>query len=181
MRISRKKKKPTKKKNYYYNEKISATEVMVLDTEGNNIGVMSTVEALCIAREQELDLVLINPKNNPPVVKMVNFGQFRYQKEKEERKKQAKQHVTELKGVRLSMRIGPHDLEIRRKQTLKFLNGGDKVKLEIILRGRENRQKPRGIEIMRNFIKSVNEIEAVRTEQEVETQFNKITSIVAKK
>lgn len=181
MRISHKKRKPEPKKIYYYNERITAPEVMVLDSTGVNLGVLGTAEAIRRAREQELDLVLINPKSNPPVTKMVEFGQFRYQKEKEERKKRAKQHVIELKGVRLSLRIGQHDLEIRRNQTLKFLDNGDKVKLEIILRGRENRQKSMASEIIENFIKSVEAIEPIRREQDVESQFNKVTAIIAKK
>ena len=181
MRISRRKKKPQPKKNYFYNEKIDYPEVMVLDVEGANLGTMATSDAIRKAREQEMDLVLINPKSSPPVTKIADFGQFKYQKEKEERKKRANTHVTDTKGVRLSLRIGVHDLEIRRKQTIKFLNNGDKVKLEIILRGRENRQKPLAKEVVKNFIETVNELEAVRTEQAVDVQGNKITSIIAKK
>ena len=181
MRISRKKKKPKIKKVYLYNEKISSPDVFVLDAEENSLGEMKTTDAIRSAREQEMDLVLINPKTNPPVAKIVDLGQFRYQQEKEERKRQARQHITDLKGVRLSLRIGPHDLGIRRKQALKFLNGGDKVKLEIILRGRENQQKTRAVEVMENFIKTVDEVENIRKEQEVEVQFNKITSIIVKK
>ena len=181
MRISRKKKKPEIKKVYFYNEKINYPEVMVLDDSGTMLGTMTTADAIRTAREKEMDLVLINPKSNPPVAKIADFGQFKYQKEKEDRKKRAKTHVTETKGVRLSMRIGEHDLGIRRKQAIKFLNKGDKVKTEIILRGRENRQKPLGIELMKKFIVSVNEIEEVRTEQEATIQGNKITAIIAKK
>lgn len=181
MRISHKKRKPEPKKIYYYNERISTPTVRVLDATGTNLGVFGTAEAIRLAREQELDLVLINPKSDPPVAKVVAFGQFRYQQEKEERKKRVKQHVTELKGVRLSLRIGQHDLEIRRNQTLRFLNNGDKVKLEIILRGRENRQKPLASAIIENFIKSVDAAQPIRLEQEIESQFNKVTAIIAKK
>ncbi|MFH1292132.1 MAG: translation initiation factor IF-3 [bacterium] len=181
MRISRKKKKAVIKRVYYYNERITAPEVIILDSEGNNIGVMNTAEAIRKAKEEEMDLILINPKSDPPVAKIADYGQFRYQKEKEERKKIARQHVTDIKGIRLSLRIGPHDLEIRRKRSLKFLNQGDKVKIEIILRGRENKQKAIGFEIMDKFIKSIDEAEPVRREQDIESQFNKITSIIAKK
>jgi len=181
MRISRKKKKPEIKKNYFYNDKIIYPEVMVLDDSGENLGTLKTPDAIRVAREKEMDLVLINPKSDPPVAKITDFGQFKYQKEKEDRKKRAKTHVTETKGVRLSMRIGEHDLGIRLKQTIKFLNQGDKVKTEIILKGRENKQKPLAIEVMKKFIVSVNQVEEVRTEQEVTIQSNKITAIIAKK
>ncbi len=145
------------------------------------MGVMKTAEAVRLAREQEMDLVLINPKSDPPVAKINNFGQFRYQQEKEERKKQAHAHVTEVKGVRLSLRIGVHDLEIRKNQAMKFLNGGDKVKIEIILRGRELQQKPLARGVVEKFMKDLNAALPTRMEQEIEFQQNKITAIIAKK
>ncbi|PIT87807.1 MAG: translation initiation factor IF-3 [Candidatus Magasanikbacteria bacterium CG10_big_fil_rev_8_21_14_0_10_40_10] len=182
MRISRKKKKPQAPVvSVVYNERIKVPKVLVLNLEGSNLGVMNTTDAIRLAREQENDLVLINPKNDPPVAKMMDYGQYKYQKEKEDRIRRAKTHVTDTKGVRLSLRIGPHDLEIRRNQSLKFLNQGDKVKLEIILRGRENQQKPQAKEVMENFVKSIEEITGIRREQNVEIQFNKITAIIAKK
>lgn len=181
MRISHKKHKPEPKKIFFHNEGISAPEVLVLDNAGENLGVMKTAEAVRIAREQELDLVLINPKTEPPVARLIDFGQFRYQQEKEERLKVAHAHVTEVKGVRLSLRIGAHDLEIRKNQSIKFLNDGDKVKIEIILRGREMQQKPMARTVVDNFIKDVNSTLPVRLDQEIEVQFNKVTAIIAKK
>ncbi|MFA5061974.1 MAG: translation initiation factor IF-3 [Patescibacteria group bacterium] len=181
MRISHKKHKPEPKKIFFHNEGISAPEVLVLDNAGGNLGVMKTAEAVRIAREQELDLVLINPKTEPPVARLIDFGQFRYQQEKEERLKVAHAHVTEVKGVRLSLRIGAHDLEIRKNQSIKFLNEGDKVKIEIILRGREMQQKPMARTVVDNFIKDVNSTLPVRLDQEIEVQFNKVTAIIAKK
>src|SRR3989339_822384 len=141
MRISRKKKKASQKRVYFFDEKITAPEVMVLNSEGDNLGAMKTGEAIRLARQNEMQLVLINPKSEPPVAKIMDFGQFRYQSEKEERKRLAHQHVVDLKGIRLSVHIGQHDLEIRQSQTIKFLNDGDKVKIEIILKGRENQLK----------------------------------------
>lgn len=181
MRISHKKHKPEPKKIFFHNEGINAPEVLVLDNAGGNLGVMKTAEAVRIAREQELDLVLINPKTEPPVAKLIDFGQFRYQQEKEERLKVAHAHVTEVKGVRLSLRIGAHDLEIRKNQSIKFLNEGDKVKIEIILRGREMQQKPMAKTVVDTFIKNINSALPVRLDQEVEVQFNKVTAIIAKK
>ena len=181
MRISRKKKKPQQKKRYYYNEKIPVNTVLVLDEEGKRVGEMNTAEAIRQAQENEMDLILINPKSDPAVAKFGDYGQFKYQKEKEERKRKAKAHVTEIKGVRLSMRISDHDLEIRRKQAVKFLNNGDKVKIEIILRGRENKNPKMAFDIIKDFIDSVNEIEPVKLEQDMEKQGNKVTAIIVKK
>ncbi len=155
-------------------------EVMVLDSDGKNLGVMPPNKAMVIAKEQELDLVLINPKSSPPVAKIIDFGQFKYQQEKEERLKQAHAHVTEVKGIRLSLRISPHDMEIRQNQTIKFLNEGDKVKVEIILKGREMQQKPMAAEVIERFISNVNTALPIRKDQNVEFQFNKVTAIIAK-
>ena len=180
MRISRKKKKVQPKKYYAYNEGISETEVMILGEQGENLGIMSTADGIRIAKEKELDLVIINPKSTPQVARIMDFGQFKYQKEKEERKKKAKTHITDTKGIRLSLRIGPHDTEIRKKQAIKFLDNGDKVKIEIILRGRENKQKDMAGDIIKSFMDSINETTSIRVEQAVETQGNKITSLIAK-
>ena len=180
MRISRRKKKPEIKRSYHFNEGIRVAQVFVLDEEGNSLGLQNTAEAIRSAREKELDLVIINPKADPPIAKMTDYGQFKYQREKEDRKKKAKQHITDTKGVRLSVRIGSHDLDIRRNQTIKFLDSGNKVKIEIILRGRENNQVGLGFEVMKKFIESVNDLTPVRVEQEVDKQGNKITSLIAK-
>ncbi|MFH1789507.1 MAG: translation initiation factor IF-3 [bacterium] len=181
MRISRRRKKVQPKRNLFFNERIIAPKVLVLDFEGKNLGEMNTAEAIRQAKTQGMDLVLINPKNDPPVAKITDYGQYKYRMEKEERIRKAHQHVTDTKGIRLSLRIGQHDLDIRKKRTLKFLNSGDKVKIEIILRGRENQQKSLGFEIIEKFIESINAEEEVRREQQIESQFNKITTIIAKK
>jgi translation initiation factor IF-3 len=147
---------------------------------GANLGVMSAAEAIRKAREQELDVVEINPKTDPPVVKIMDYGQFRYQKEKEMRLQKAHQHIVDIKGIRMSLRIGKHDFDIRKNQALKFLNEGDKVRIELSLRGRENQQAALGFEVVRNFVKEVNEQVAIRWEQDVEKQGPKITTIIAK-
>lgn len=181
MRISRRSKKEQPQKiNYRFNEGIETPRILVLGNDGQNLGVMNTAEAIRLAREQDLDLVEINPKTNPPVAKIIDFGQFRYQKEKELRLKKAHQHVVEIKGVRLSLRIGKHDLEIRKTQALKFLNNGDKIKVEIMMRGREMQQSKTAFEIIKNFFNELNAIEKIRWEQEIEKQGNKVTAIIAK-
>jgi translation initiation factor IF-3 len=180
MRISHKKKKAPQRRVYFYDEKIIAPKVMVLNSEGENLGTFKTGEAIRLSHQHEMQLVLINPKTDPPVAKIMDFGQFRYQTEKDERKRLAHQHVVDLKGIRLSAHISQHDLDIRRAQTIKFLNDGDKVKIEIILKGRQNQLKPLARTIIADFIKTVNAEMLVRTEQQIEQQFNKITAIIAK-
>ncbi len=180
MRISRYRKKEEPKKIYRFNEGITAPQVLVIDPVAGKTALLNTREAITMAREQGLDLVEINPKAEPPVAKMIDYGQFKYQLEKEARIAKAHQHVIDIKGIRLSLRIGPHDTEIRRNQTIKFLNSGDKVKIEIILRGRELQRVPQAIELIKRFISDVNQIVSVRTEQATEKSANKVTAIIAK-
>ncbi len=180
MRISHRRKKEEPKKLYLYNEGISAPEILLLDKNNNNLGVMNTFKALQMARAESMDLVEINPKSNPPVAKIIDFGQFRYQQEKEARLSKAHQHVVEIKGVRLSLRIGDHDLEIRKNQVFKFLNEGNKVKIEVILRGREMQQTGMAFDLVKDFVKQIQETVAVRWESPAEKHMNKVTAIITK-
>lgn len=181
MRISRKKrpKKPLIP-HYNINGQIKSEEVRVVGDEGENLGVISTKEAMEKAQEQEVDLIEINPKARPPVVMFKDFSHFKYQKEKEARKQKAKSHVSELKGVRLSIRIGEHDLKIRRKQAEKFLNRGDKVKIELILRGRDRAQSHIAYEVVKEFAESIKESIDIRFEQEPTRQGSRVNAIIAK-
>ena len=135
MRISRKK-RPDKPliPHYNTNEHIAVMEVRLLGVENENLGIMKTTEAQAKARELGVDLVEINPKADPPVCKLVEFTKFKYQKEKEAKKQKASSHESEIKGIRLSVRIGEHDLNVRISQAEGFLDSGDRVKAEIILR-----------------------------------------------
>ncbi len=182
MRISRKK-RPEKPliPHYNLNERIKVPEVRLLDSEGNNVGVLSTSEALAMAHEQELDLVEINPKADPPVAKLIDFARFKYQKEKEMRKQKISSHVSDIKGVRLSIRIGEHDLNIRLNQAEKFIERGDKVKPEIMLKGRENAHPEMAFEVIKKFFDRLNEKVEVKYEQEPAKQSNKVTSVIIKK
>lgn len=108
-----------------------------------------------MARERELDLVEIVPNARPPVVKIMDFGKYQYQKAKEAQQQKAGQKKTEIKGIRLGLRTDEHDLEVRRKQAEKFLSAGNKVRLEIRLKGREKTHQPLAKEILNNFIQSI--------------------------
>jgi translation initiation factor IF-3 len=181
MRISKKKKKPQAiLPRYNLNNRILSPQVRVIDEEDNNLGVMPTSDALKMAYEKELDLVEINPKAEPPVVKVIDFKHFKYQKEKEIRKQKINSKISELKGVRLSIRISDHDLDTRKMQAEKFLERGDKVKIEIILKGRERSKSGMAYDVIKKFIETIKEKMYIRTEQEVESQGNKITAIIAK-
>lgn len=182
MRISRKK-RPDKPliPHFRINQGISSPEVRVIDAEGNNLGVLKIAEAVRLAVENESDLVEINPKADPPVAQIVEFKHFKYQKEKEARKQKAHAHVSEVKGIRLSIRIGAHDLEIRKTQGEKFLERGDKVKVEIILRGAERSKRYLAFEVIKNYFDLLGVILPVKYEQEPAQQGNKVIATIVRK
>jgi len=182
MRISRRKRpeKPLIQK-YRKNSEIEAEELIVLDEEGNKIGILSKREALDLAMDKELDLVEINPKSTPPVARLIDFTEFKYQKEKEARKQKAHSKVNETKGLRLSARISEHDLEIKQKQAEKFLNRGDKVKIELNMKGRENARPELGTEIVKKMIQNIQKTIETRFEQEISRQGKSITAVIVKK
>lgn len=182
MRISRKK-RPDKPliPHFRTNQGITSPEVRVIDAEGNNLGVFTVAEALRLAVENESDLVEINPKAQPPVAQIVEFKHFKYQKEKEARKQKAHAHVSEVKGIRLSIRIGEHDLNIRKEQGEKFLERGDKVKVEVILRGAERARRHLAFEVIQNYFNLLNTAIPVKYEQEAAMQGNKVTATIVRK
>lgn len=182
MRISRKK-RPDKPliPQFKVNSGIQSPEVRVIDAEGNNIGILKVAEAIALAAENESDLVEINPKADPPVVQIVVFKHFKYQKEKEARKQKAHAHVSEVKGIRLSIRIGEHDLTIRKEQGEKFLERGDKVKVEIILRGAERSKRHIAFEVITNYFNLLNAVIPVKYEQEAAMQGNKVIATIVRK
>lgn len=165
---------------YLVNENIRFPDLRVLGAEGEHIGVMPTAEALAKAKEAELDLVVIQSKSEPPIAKIVDFGRYKYEQDKEAQKAKAKQKTVEVKGIRLSVRIGEHDLDVRKEQAKKFLDQGDKVKVEIILRGREKRFGDLAKQVIEQFIQRLNADVPVKMEQPVTRQGGQLTSIVGK-
>lgn len=181
MRISRKKISKPIQSRYRVNEQISAPEVRVIDQEGKNLGIMPTSEALRLAQERELDLVEVFPKAEPPITKIIDYGKFLYQKEKEFRKQKTGQKKIETKGVRLSLRISPHDKEIRLKQAKEFLEKGDKVKIELILKGRERQYVGMAKDVINQFINSLKDVIEIKIEQPLEMQAGKLSVTLGRK
>jgi translation initiation factor IF-3 len=118
------------------NNQIRATEVRVMDEQGNQLGVIPVGEALRIAKERGLDLIQISEKAVPPVCKIMEYGKYIYWQEKKE-KESAKHKSSETKIVQLTFNISPHDMETRANQSQKFLEKGDRIIITMILRGRE--------------------------------------------
>jgi len=132
-----------------------------------------------MAEERGFDLVEVSPKSQPPVCKLLDYGAYQYRLEKAERKQRAKQKKIEVKGIRLSYKIGEHDLEIRKNQALKFIEKGDKVKVEMMLRGRENAHQDRAREIINKFIESLGD--NILIEQTLSRQGNRYSVVLDKK
>jgi len=180
LRISRKQTK-IQLVNYSVNEQIRAPQVRVIDENGQNLGILAKEEAIKIAKERDLDLVEVFPKADPPIAKILDYGKFLYQKDKEARKQKAKQKRVEVKGVRLSLRISRHDKEVRLKQAKEFLESGDKVKIEIILKGRERQYANNAREIINQFVDLLNARIPIRIEQPLVFQGGKFFLTLGKK
>lgn len=183
MRISRRRPgyKPNLQKKYRTNQYIKSPQVRLIDETGQNIGVVSTSEALTMAQERGLDLVEVSPLAQPPVVKIINYNKLKYQEEKERRKEKAKQKKIEVKGIRLSLRISDHDKEVKAKQAEKFLKQEDKIKIEMILKGRERQHFNLAREIINKFINSINQLVETVVEQPLNVQGGKLSVVIAKK
>lgn len=182
MRIHRHRdRKPTLKiQKYRINERILSPEVRVMDDQGQSLGVLPTEKAIEIARSKEMDLVEVSPKAEPPVCKILDYGQFKYQKEKEARKQRAQAKEVEIKSIRLSVRIGVHDRDVRVKQAAKFLERGDKVKIELPMRGREKAHKDVAEAVVKEFVDALKEIYPLRIEQELKYLNGRFSTILAR-
>lgn len=134
------------------NEEIRAREVRVIGQNGEQLGIMSSREALKLSQESGLDLVEISPNAEPPVVKIIDWGKFQYQKMKEQQKNKRKAKQVELKQMRFGLKIGSGDLEIKLRKVKKFLEAGNKVKIQIVFKGREMAHKEIGFEMANKII-----------------------------
>lgn len=123
--------------NIRINNQIRAEELRVIGENGENLGLLSKKEALNKAQEAELDLIEISPKANPPVAKIMDYGKFLYDQKKKAKAAKAKAHTVEVKNVQIKLATGEHDLALKAKRASKWLKEGDRVKLELFLRGRE--------------------------------------------
>ena len=179
MRISYKR-QPYKRiqQKYRTNNFIRVPQVRLIDENGENIGVVETAKALAMAQEGGFDLVEVSPLANPPVAKILNYNKLKYQEEKEKRKEKAKQKKIEVKGIRLSLRISEHDIEIRINQAEKFLGKGNKVRIEMILRGREKALLNVAFGKLNEFIKMIPG--EIKIEQEIKKQPRGLAAVIGR-
>lgn len=141
------------------NEQITDEQVRLLSQNGEQLGVVSLQQAKALAEEADLDLVKISPTANPPVCKIMDYGKFKFEQQKKEKeaKFKQKQKEVELKTLRIGLNISDHDLEYRAKQARDFIKGGDKVKANMMLRGRQQAYVKNGIETLQKFATFVGE------------------------
>ncbi len=164
----RHKPKPTTKVYYRTNERIFASTVRVLDGEGKQIGVLSKQEALTMARDQELDLVEVAAKADPPVVKIIDFKKFLYQESKKKQEEKRKAKVSETKEVRLSPFISDNDLQVMVRRGKEFLEDGDKVRLVLKFKGRQIVHPEFGKDILAKTIIALADVSKVDREAHFE-------------
>lgn len=185
MRIHRRRRGGFQKKEesvvYRYNDQINVPEVRVIDEEGQPLGVLPTERAIAIAQERGYDLVEVSPKAAPPVCRLLDYGQFKYQKEKEMRAQKAHAKKVDVKGVRLSVKMGEHDFNIRLDQALGFLEEGHKLKLEIRLRGREKAHAHLAEDKIKEFIDKLQEKYQLNLEQPITRAGGNVSAIVGRK
>lgn len=143
------------------NHAIRASELRVIDADGTQLGVMKHSEALTKAQADGLDLVEVSPNANPPVARIVDWGKYNYQKTKQAQKQKKQQKTVDIKQIRLGMRIGEHDLEIKMNRTRQFLEAGHKVKLVLLYRGRENAHKELGFVLFDKITTSLEDVAVI--------------------
>ena len=133
------------------NEAINDKEVRLIGSQGEQLGIMSSAEALRIADEQGLDLVKISPQATPPVCKLMNYGKFRFEQSKREKEARKNQHVVEIKEIRMSPGIDIGDFNTKLKNAQKFIADGNRVKVSVRFRGREMAHTSIGRDLLERF------------------------------
>ena len=161
------------------NDQIRAPEVRVVTEDGEQLGVLSTSEALRRAEERDLDLIEVAPKAEPPVCRIMSYGKFRYEQRKKEKESQKKSRQIEVKGVRVRPNTGEHDLEVKARNARKFLLRGHKVKFNVIFRGPELRHKEIGRKQLLHFQSACEDI--ADTDQSPRMEARNMTMILTPK
>lgn len=140
------------------NEQIRAKQVQLIDDEGQKRGVMDLNDALDIAYDKNLDLVLVAPNGNPPVCKIMNYGKYKFEQAKREKEAKKKQKTFEVKELRITPNTEEHDFNFKVKNAKKFIEDGCKVKITVRFRGRELNYAKQGEDILNRFIEELSEV-----------------------
>lgn len=144
------------------NERIRFPTIRVIDTEGEQLGILTPQEALRIAESKELDLVLVSDKADPPVCRIMDYGKYKFELEKKAREAKKKQHTADVKEVKMRYKIEEHDYQVRVNQAERFLKAGDKVKATITFRGREIQHSDLAEELLKRMATDLQELAEVQ-------------------
>jgi len=144
-----------KAKPHRINEMIEAKEIRVIDDEKKQLGVLSPTQALAIAREKNLDLVEIAPQAAPPVCRIMDYGKFLYELHKKEHESKKHQKQIQIKEIKFRPKISTHDYDFKMRHIFRFLEEGNKVKVTVMLRGREKQKPELGIKILDKVLEQV--------------------------
>lgn len=150
------------------NEQIRDKEVRVIGEDGEQLGIMSSKDALKLAKEAGVDLVKIAPTAKPPVCKIVDYGKYRYEMVKREKEAKKKQKVTEVKEIQLTPNIEENDLNTKANQAREFVGKGNKVKVALRFRGREMAHTSTGMEVLDKFYEKVSDVAVVEKPAKLE-------------
>ena len=157
------------------NEQIRVREVRLIDDEGEQKGIVPTIEALRMAKEQELDLVEVARQANPPVCKILDYGKYRFEQEKKLRDSKKNQKQLKLKEIRMQPKIGSGDLNFKSKHIQEFLTEGNKVKVTIRFRGRELAHTELGYDVLKEVLKRLNDEYVIEKQPAMEGRFMSMT------
>lgn len=161
------------------NEQIKANKVQVIDEQGEKRGVMGIHDALDLAYEKKLDLVLVAPNAEIPVCKIMNYGKYKFEQAKKEKEAKKKQKVLEVKEIRVTPNIEEHDFGFKSKNARKFLEDGNKVKITVRFRGREVNNSKAGELVLNKFIENLSDVSQVEKAPKLEGR--NMFTILAKK
>ncbi|MBR4762887.1 MAG: translation initiation factor IF-3 [Lachnospiraceae bacterium] len=156
------------KDDLFINEQIRDREVRVISATGEQLGIMSAMEARKLAEEAELDLVKISPNARPPVCKIIDYGKYKYEKTRKEKDARKKQHTVEIKEIRMSPNIDSNDLNTKINAARKFLSKGDRVKVTLRFRGREMAHMQSSAHILTDIAEALKDIAVVDKKPKVE-------------
>ena len=151
----------------------------MIDPNGEQLGIMRTGEALKLANEYGLDLVEITPNGKPPVCRIMDFGKFKYDQEKKKKEQKKHQVQTKLKEVKFRVNVGEHDYDTKMRNLRKFIEHGDRVKISLMFRGRENAHRELGFEVMQRVIQDTVDITTVDQAPRLQGRF--VTAILVPK
>lgn len=150
------------------NERIRDREVRLIDDDGTQLGIVPTREALATARERGLDLFLVQPDASPPVARVMDYGRYKFEQEKRAREAKKKHHIMDVKELKMRYKIEDHDYQVKVRSAQKFLSEGDKIKVLIMLRGREVQHANLATELMERFVGDLKDLAIIDREPRLE-------------